>query len=324
MSLLAMKRFAITRSSLLVKRAFRLAARGRAALLLAPLLLAIAIAIRLDTPGPVLFRQRRIGRTGSEFEMLKFRSMVAGADAPSARTSATSTRREGLFKIPDDPRITRVGRFIRRRSLDELPQLINVLRGEMSLVGPRPLIPDEDAQIEGGFRRRLDLRARDHRALADARLVADPARRDGHARLPLRRELVAVERPEAAWLAPSPSSPPLAGREPRYSTGTQPPRRDAAASSHSSSWFRMRRSERERICCTLASVSPVSSAISGPVRSPPKRSAISSRSRCAERRGPAASSGSRPSSVSPGGATPSTSAPALVDRALRRRPRSRR
>ena len=104
----------------------------------------------------MIYRTRRIGRGGREFEMLKFRSMVLGR--PPAREELRHLNEaDGLFKIPEDPRITRVGRVIRRRSLDELPQLINVLRGQMSLVGPRPLLPVEDAQIEGGFRRRLNV-----------------------------------------------------------------------------------------------------------------------------------------------------------------------
>src|SRR5262249_13728408 len=122
-----------------------------------PLLATIAIAIKLDSRGPVLFRQRRMGRNGVPFEMLKFRTMVDGADAQKAALAARNEAAGGLFKIKDDPRITRVGARLRRYSLDELPQLINVLWGEMSLVGPRPLVLDEDCQIEGGRRSRLEL-----------------------------------------------------------------------------------------------------------------------------------------------------------------------
>jgi lipopolysaccharide/colanic/teichoic acid biosynthesis glycosyltransferase len=104
----------------------------------------------------VLFRQRRVGRGGQEFEVLKFRSMYDGSDGLREELRDLNEC-EGLFKIEHDPRVTRVGNFLRRTALDELPQLFNVLRGEMSLVGPRPLVPDEDSQIEGMYRRRLDL-----------------------------------------------------------------------------------------------------------------------------------------------------------------------
>ncbi len=148
--------FEIGRSSRLLKRAFDIVASSLALIVLAPLLLAIAIAIRIDSPGPVLFRQRRIGREGAPFEILKFRSMYEGSETRREELRDVNEA-DGLFKIDRDPRITGVGRVIRRWSLDELSQLINVLRGEMSLVGPRPLVPDEDAQIEGFYRRRLDI-----------------------------------------------------------------------------------------------------------------------------------------------------------------------
>ena len=156
MALLGMKRFGISRSSQLMKRGFDLVVSATALILLAPLMIAIAIAIKADTPGPAIYRTRRIGRGGREFEMLKFRSMDSGAHQRREELRHLNEA-DGLFKIPDDPRITRVGRVIRRRALDELPQLTNVLRGQMSLVGPRPLLPAEDAQIEGGFRRRLNV-----------------------------------------------------------------------------------------------------------------------------------------------------------------------
>jgi lipopolysaccharide/colanic/teichoic acid biosynthesis glycosyltransferase len=103
--------------------------------LLSPLLLAAAIAIRLGGSGPVIYRQRRVGRGGEEFEMLKLRTMVRGSDPVGVGTVVTK----------DDPRVTRAGRLLRRTSLDEIPNLINVLRGEMAIVGPRPTIP---AQVE--------------------------------------------------------------------------------------------------------------------------------------------------------------------------------
>jgi lipopolysaccharide/colanic/teichoic acid biosynthesis glycosyltransferase len=126
--------------------------------LLAPLLAGLAIAIKLDSRGPVFFRQTRIGRRGELFSMMKFRSMVANADQIKADLRARNEAEGGLFKISDDPRITRMGRFMRQSSLDELPQLLNVLAGSMSLVGPRPLVADEDALIEGWQRQRLSVR----------------------------------------------------------------------------------------------------------------------------------------------------------------------
>ena len=126
-------------------------------LLLAPLFALVAIAIKLDSRGPVFFRQRRIGRRGEVFHVLKFRSMVKDAEAVKDELRAHNEA-DGLFKIEDDPRITRVGRTLRTLSIDELPQLINVLKGDMSLVGPRPLVPDEDRKIEGWERCRLYFR----------------------------------------------------------------------------------------------------------------------------------------------------------------------
>jgi exopolysaccharide biosynthesis polyprenyl glycosylphosphotransferase len=156
-TLLGMRRFGLSRSSESVKRAFDFVGSGLGLILLSPFLAGIAIAIKLDSRGPVLFRQRRMGRNGVPFEMLKFRTMVDGADAQKSALSARNEANGGLFKIKDDPRITRVGHRLRQISLDELPQLINVLRGEMSLVGPRPLVLDEDSQIEGWRRSRLEL-----------------------------------------------------------------------------------------------------------------------------------------------------------------------
>jgi lipopolysaccharide/colanic/teichoic acid biosynthesis glycosyltransferase len=105
----------------------------------------------------VFFRQRRIGRGGDPFQMLKFRTMYDGADAQKADLLHRNEASDGFFKIAEDPRITPIGRWLRRTSLDEIPQLIHVLRGEMSLVGPRPLVDEEDARIEGWFRSRLDV-----------------------------------------------------------------------------------------------------------------------------------------------------------------------
>jgi lipopolysaccharide/colanic/teichoic acid biosynthesis glycosyltransferase len=116
----------------------------------------LAVLVKLDSPGPVLFRQIRMGRDGEPFQILKFRSMVDGADAQKADLRS-SNEQVGLFKIAADPRITRVGSFLRKTALDELPQLWNVLVGDMSLVGPRPLVEEEDATVVGWFRHRLHL-----------------------------------------------------------------------------------------------------------------------------------------------------------------------
>ena len=156
LTLMGVSRFELTRSSLLVKRAFDVCAAALALVVLAPLLAAIALAVALDSRGGVLFRQPRAGRRGRPFAIYKFRTMVADAEAhKDALRERNET--EGLFKIREDPRITRVGGFLRRTALDELPQLINVLRAEMSLVGPRPLVLDEDSQVKGWYRRRLEL-----------------------------------------------------------------------------------------------------------------------------------------------------------------------
>jgi exopolysaccharide biosynthesis polyprenyl glycosylphosphotransferase len=124
-----------------IKRAFDLILGTIAFLLISPLLIVVAVAVRLDSPGPVLFRQQRVGENARIFWMYKFRSMVQ--DAEKQQVKAMRIREDGkmLYKHPDDPRVTRVGKFIRRTSVDEFPQLFNVLKGEMSLVGPRPELP---------------------------------------------------------------------------------------------------------------------------------------------------------------------------------------
>ena len=153
--LLGVRQFGLARSSELIKRGADLVAAGGALLVLGPLFVMLTLAIKLDTDGPVFFRQSRIGRKGERFDMLKFRSMVPDAEARKAELRAMNEVEGGLFKIEKDPRITRVGSLLRQTSLDELPQLLNVLKGDMSLVGPRPLVPDEDRLIEGWQRRRL-------------------------------------------------------------------------------------------------------------------------------------------------------------------------
>ncbi len=144
--------------SVAVKAVFdRLAALG-GLLVLSPVLLAIALTVRLTSSGPVIFRQQRTGRDGKPFTMLKFRTMVVDAEE---RLADLVVRNEGsgpLFKLGDDPRITRVGRLLRRTSLDELPQLVNVLLGHMSIVGPRPALPRETAQYSQWVWRRLHVR----------------------------------------------------------------------------------------------------------------------------------------------------------------------
>jgi exopolysaccharide biosynthesis polyprenyl glycosylphosphotransferase len=133
------------RSTQMLKRAIDLVVSAMLLVLLAPVLLAVAIAIKLDSRGRVFFRQTRVGKDGRRFTMVKFRTMIAGADQLVDEVVDTQTLLEPSFKIPDDPRQTRIGGLLRRFSLDELPQLLNVLRGEMSLVGPRP---EEDLVVQ--------------------------------------------------------------------------------------------------------------------------------------------------------------------------------
>ena len=154
-TLLGVRRHGMTRSSRLIKRAFDAGLSVAALIVFAPLMAVIAVAIKLDSRGPVFFRQPRMGRDDKPFSIYKFRTMVEGADAQRAGLAGLNEAGGGLFKIEADPRITRLGRLLRRTSLDELPQLINVAKGEMSLVGPRPLVLDEDIRIEGMDRVRL-------------------------------------------------------------------------------------------------------------------------------------------------------------------------
>jgi exopolysaccharide biosynthesis polyprenyl glycosylphosphotransferase len=161
MPVLTIPRAKLRRSALRLKRMLDIAVSGAALVLLWPLLLVCVIAIKLDSPGPVLFRQRRIGRGDRPFALLKFRSMCADAEDRKDTVAELSFHGggidSGMFKVRADPRVTRVGAVLRRYSLDELPQLVNILRGDMSLVGPRPLIESEDRQVEGRFRARLGL-----------------------------------------------------------------------------------------------------------------------------------------------------------------------
>ena len=157
LTLLGVRRFGLSRSSRLLKRGIDAAIATLGLIACSPLLAIIAILIKLDSDGPLIFRQTRVGRGGQPFEMWKFRTMVTGAEKLKAQLAARNDAAAGLFKIVDDPRITRTGRWLRNASLDELPQLVNVLRGEMSLVGPRPLVTDEDGLISGHDRSRLKL-----------------------------------------------------------------------------------------------------------------------------------------------------------------------
>ncbi len=156
-TVMGVKRFDLSRSSTRVKHALDVLGASLGLLALAPAILAIAAAIKLNDGGPVFFGQLRVGRHGRRFRMLKFRTMVPDADALKDALRQRNEARGGLFKIADDPRVTRIGRLLRKSALDELPQLLNIVKGEMSLVGPRPLVIDEDERIAGWRRRRLEL-----------------------------------------------------------------------------------------------------------------------------------------------------------------------
>ena len=149
------------RGALALKRTVDLAGSLFGLVILSPFFAVAALAIKLDSTGPVFFRQTRVGLHNREFEILKFRTMAADADGRKDEVAHLNKHQGGderMFKVEHDPRVTRVGRFLRHRSLDELPQLLNVLRGQMSLVGPRPLIPEEHHHVDGWARRRLDLK----------------------------------------------------------------------------------------------------------------------------------------------------------------------
>ena len=181
-TVMGVRRFDLTRSSAALKRGFDLLGASLGLLVVSAWLLLIAIAIKLDSRGPVFFRQLRVGRYGRRFYMLKFRTMVPDAEALKDGLRDRNEAKEGLFKIAEDPRVTRVGRFLRKSALDELPQLWNIVRGEMSLVGPRPLVIDEDQCVEGWHRRRLQLTPG----------MTGPWQILGPSRVPL-REMVAID-----------------------------------------------------------------------------------------------------------------------------------
>jgi exopolysaccharide biosynthesis polyprenyl glycosylphosphotransferase len=155
--LLRPKEIRLRGANLLLKRCIDVAAVLLSAPLTLPLAALLALLIRLDSRGPVLFRQTRVGKGGQPFTVLKFRTMVPDAEELKPVLAAQNEADGPLFKMREDPRITRVGGLLRRSSLDELPQLWNVLRGEMSLIGPRPALPDEVARYEPWHRRRLEV-----------------------------------------------------------------------------------------------------------------------------------------------------------------------
>jgi len=146
----------LSRSSRTAKRVLDLVGASLLAIPALPLVGVLAVAIKLDSPGPVFFRQERVGKAGSRFRLVKLRTMAVDAEARRAEL-LTQSKDPGWLHLEHDPRITRVGRLLRLTSLDELPQLWNVLRGDMSLVGPRPLVAEEDRMVNGWARGRLDL-----------------------------------------------------------------------------------------------------------------------------------------------------------------------
>ncbi len=155
--LISVKESSLTGLNRASKRAFDLILAGLSVIVSAPIWLLVALAVRLDSPGPVLFKQARAGRDGKPFTVFKFRSMRQDAEAELERLREQNEATGPMFKIRDDPRRTRIGRIIRQTSLDELPQLINILRGEMSLVGPRPALLTEVAQYQDWHRKRLEV-----------------------------------------------------------------------------------------------------------------------------------------------------------------------
>jgi exopolysaccharide biosynthesis polyprenyl glycosylphosphotransferase len=161
--LLGLPPLRLSRSSRLLKRATDLVLTIPTLVALAPLFALLALMIKVDSPGPIFFRQVRVGAAGRTFRIFKFRSMHAGADERKHEFAHLNRHLAPggdprMFKIVDDPRVTRVGKLLRRFCLDELPQLLNVVIGEMSLVGPRPLIVDEDQYVEQWARQRLNLK----------------------------------------------------------------------------------------------------------------------------------------------------------------------
>jgi len=155
--LIGIKEHSLPRSARVIKRLMDVIITVVGLIFLLPLMAAVAILIKLDSPGPAFFKQRRIGQHGRPFEVIKFRSMKQGAEEEQAGLAERNEATGPLFKIRDDPRLTRLGHFLRRTSIDELPQLFNVLRGEMSIVGPRPARPEEVEKYEAWQCQRLEV-----------------------------------------------------------------------------------------------------------------------------------------------------------------------
>jgi exopolysaccharide biosynthesis polyprenyl glycosylphosphotransferase len=148
----------LSRFNMAVKRAFDLAVGGLLCIVVLPVMGVIAVVVKLESRGPVFFRQERMGRGGTSFRIFKFRSMYAGAEAQRLELAEEQNDYDGpMFKLKEDPRVTRVGRLLRRWSLDELPQFLNVMKGDMSLVGPRPLWVEEAKKCRGWTQKRLDI-----------------------------------------------------------------------------------------------------------------------------------------------------------------------
>lgn len=141
-----------------VKRLIDIVCSFLGLLMLSPLFIIIAIIIKSTSKGPIFFSQKRIGKKGKEFDMYKFRSMVVNAEELKEKLAAQNEMSGPMFKMKDDPRVTKVGKFIRKTSIDELPQLWNILKGDMSLVGPRPSLPKEVAQFDEWMYKRLEVK----------------------------------------------------------------------------------------------------------------------------------------------------------------------
>ena len=141
-----------------IKRIIDIVASFIGLILLSPLILIVSILIKLESKGEVIFKQKRVGLNGKEFYMYKFRSMVINAEELKEQLESQNEMSGPMFKIKDDPRITNVGKFIRKTSIDELPQLINVIKGDMSLVGPRPSLPKEVKKFEQWMMERLEVK----------------------------------------------------------------------------------------------------------------------------------------------------------------------
>lgn len=157
MPLITVRGVSLAKGALRTKRVFDVVVASLVVLLGMPVWLLVMAAIKLDSRGPVFYRQERVGERGVHFGMFKFRSMCADADAKRAQLEADNEATGPLFKMKDDPRVTRVGKWMRKFSIDEFPQLLNVLRGEMSLVGPRPPLPHETAQYTDHHWRRMEV-----------------------------------------------------------------------------------------------------------------------------------------------------------------------